>query len=325
MSLLWADGFGGAMQGLDKYEQFDAAYSASYGRNGVGIQISALEPSGTVALDLPLDPSDEVTVGAWHYVNGAPTQSHGTDTVFALQESGGSFWKLQWLHTNQLRIVDPFSTVSLVGSVGSVPRLTWHYIEWQLSFVNQTVEVRVNGETLYLDSTPSAGQIERLWCERNRQHAYWLDDLYVLNSEGSTFNDFLGLVRLETLDPDGDGSRTDLTPSTGTDHYALVNDGSDSTYVEGSAGDGDLYDFADTADSDSILGVFQVARMFDSASAGITGRAICKPSTTEHDGDDHSLGSLARAYGQAWPVDPDTASAWTQSGVNGAEFGVEFA
>lgn len=324
MSLLWADPFDGAMQGLDKYPQFAGSYSTSFGKNGVGLEIAQLGSSGTVALERFLTPSDEITVGAWHYVATGSPSGFQSDTVFALSPSiGTQFLKLLW-RDDRLRITDSGQNTVAETAIGSVPRLTWHFIEWQLSRVNQTTEIRVNGETLHSGSVTSGGQIERFWCERNRGHTYYLDDLYILNSAGSNFNDFLGPVRMEALAADGDGSRSELTPSGGTAHHSLISDGSDSTYVEGSATEGDLYTFADSSDSDDVIGALQYARMFDSASAGITGRAICKPDATEYDGDDRVLGSAAVTYAQAWPVDPDTAAAWVLADLNATEFGVEF-
>jgi hypothetical protein len=328
MSLLWADPFDGVMQGLDKYPQFAGSYSSTYGRNGTGLQVLVSGTSGTVALERFPTASDEITVGAWHYVATGSPSPFQSDTVFALSTAVGSqLLKLTW-REDQLRITDSGQN-TVVSISGLVPRLTWHYIEWQLSRVNQSTEVRVNGATVYSNNSfgAAAGQLTRFWCERNRGHTYYLDDLYILNSTGTSFNDFLGPVRMEALAANADGSRSQLTPSTGTAHYSLINDGSDSTYVEGAATEGDLYDFANSSDSDDVIGALQYVRMFDSASAGITGRAICKPDATEHDGDDHTLGSTAATYAQAWPVNPDaaTTSGWVLADLNATEFGVEFA
>jgi hypothetical protein len=229
MSLLWADPFDGVMQGLDKYPQFAGSYRRRMGATAPACRSLVSGTSGIVALERFLTASDEITIGAWHYVATGSPSPFQSDTVFALSPATGSAgYKLTW-RDDQLRITDAFqNTVVVIGAAGSVPRLTWHYIEWQLSRVNLTTEVRVNGATLYSGAVSSAGQIERFWCERNRGHTYYLDDLYILNSLGSVDNDFLGPVRMEALAANADGSRSQLTPSTGTAHYSLINDGSDS-------------------------------------------------------------------------------------------------
>ena len=66
---------------------------------------------------------------------------------------------------------------------------------------------------------------------------YWaLDDLYALFPEGESapYDDFLGPVRVIRFSLDGDNSPLEWTPSTGSDHFSLVDEnGADATdYVE---------------------------------------------------------------------------------------------
>lgn len=50
------------------------------------------------------------------------------------------------------------------------------------------------------------------------------DDVYYLDGAGSTFNDFLGVSTVPILRPIADGTYQNWTPSTGTAHYAVVDE-----------------------------------------------------------------------------------------------------
>ena len=71
-----------------------------------------------------------------------------------------------------------------------------------------------------------------------------IDDVYVTNSGAR-----LGESRVAALYPNADTADADWTPSTGTDHYALVDEttvNSDADYVaSGTVGDLDLYETGD--------------------------------------------------------------------------------
>ena len=71
-----------------------------------------------------------------------------------------------------------------------------------------------------------------------------IDDVYVTNTSTR-----LGESRVAVLYPSADTAHADWTPSTGTDHYALVDEttvNSDTDYVaSGTVGDLDLYEVGD--------------------------------------------------------------------------------
>lgn len=151
------------------------------------------------------------------------------------------------------------------------------------------------------------------------------DDLIV-----TTGNDYLGERRVIGQVPNGDGAHGDLTPSSGPtdDHYPMVDDATpdgDATYNH-SPDDGarDTYTFPSlgvgaSAEVDCVV-VRAVARKDDSSTIELA--TSVRIDSTDHDG---TPAALATSYGLVRSVlaqDPDTTSAWTVAGVEGAEYGV---
>jgi hypothetical protein len=127
-------------------------------------------------------------------------------------------------------------------------------------------------------------------------------------------------MRCETIYPTSDGATLNLTPSTGTDHFAVVDEAlaSNSDYLSGSTvGDLDLLglgNLSSTPDSIDELVVVGYAEKTDA-----TARSIAlgvKSGSTTTDGSDYSLSQTGGRHERVLATDPDTAAAWTESGVN---------
>ena len=157
---------------------------------------------------------------------------------------------------------------------------------------------------------------------------FFLDDLYICDGQGAANADFLGDCRVDTVLPEADGGQADFSPSTGTDHYALVDEASpndDTDYVESSTlGHAERYGFAAlpalTAD------VYGVQLNVQAKNPGVGSRSLAglaRAGGVTATGADQALTSAYRNLTQVWEVAPDTEVAWTQAGVNGAEFGVQ--
>lgn len=123
----------------------------------------------------------------------------------------------------------------------------WHFIEVKISFhdSNGSIQVRIDGQTCISGTgrtkNPAAPSLCNLWrcglyqLEDGRDT--WLDDLYICDTLGTEFNDFLGDVVVHTVLPSEDGSRNDLTLFGGSlQHYSAVDDvppDGDVSYVYG--------------------------------------------------------------------------------------------
>ena len=216
---------------------------------------------------------------------------------------------------------------------------TWHYIEVKVKIADAsgTVELRQDGVTRlsYTGDTQNGGvaNVDRVaWASRTNGLDYRIDDIYILNEQGTINNDFLGDTRCYPLYPNGNGNYSQLVGSDGnsTDNYLLVDESpvpSSSDYV-GSAtvGQKDTYTFEDLPVSvGTIRGV--ETRVF--AAKTDTGtkqiRALVRRSATDANGVDHALADSAYVtFQDMWEQDPHAGpGAWTITNVNGSEFGAE--
>jgi hypothetical protein len=148
-----------------------------------------------------------------------------------------------------------------------------------------------------------------------------VSDLIVGHGDNTDMpNDLTIITRL----PDGDGADSDLTPSTGSDHYALVDEvpPSLSDYVSGNAaGQKDTYTFAALGATGAVHAVQSVAV----GQASIAGaRALGMRSRiggTPYVSAGQFVSSALDGTREIHPVSPATSTAWTVAEINGAEFG----
>lgn len=211
----------------------------------------------------------------------------------------------------------------------------WHYFEVKVVCHDTagSYEVRVDGVAVLSDSnvdtrTGADTRFVRFRCDEYYQY---LDDIYICDTDGTVNNNFLGQIMVEGIFPDADGDSSDWTPASGTDNYAMVDDNptdNDTSFVEsGTEGDEDLYGYTDlsTITDEDILGVVLKTEPRMTAFPGdLDIYQTVKSGTTASDGDatniaDDSYTSVQRVL----EMDPDTSSAWTVSGVNGAQFGIK--
>ena len=158
-----------------------------------------------------------------------------------------------------------------------------------------------------------------------------LDDIYICDTDGTTNNDLLGRVVIGGIFPSADGDASDWTPASGTDNSAMVDDiptDDDTSYVENNIqGEEDLYDYADlsTITTEPILGL-QVntdVRM-NEFPGDIDLYQTAKSGSTTSDGEAANIAmDDYEVTTRILETDPDTGSAWTTSGVNGAQFGIK--
>lgn len=151
-----------------------------------------------------------------------------------------------------------------------------------------------------------------------------IDDFYLCDQSGSTNNDFLGDVRVDTLLPNGDGTYTSFTPSTGTSHYQLVDETTPNTsdYNESSTvTNKDSYQMVNLSalTSQTIYGI-QVLGAVLKDDAGVRSIKVgARSSSTDSVSAAQALSTSQLYYSNIHETDPATSTAWTESGVNAAE------
>lgn len=230
------------------------------------------------------------------------------------------------------------NTGTLLGSSDDavISLATWNYIETKVYIHNSagTVNIRVNGvDVLNLtsqDTQYSTNQWVNSLIFAGTAGNTYIDDLYLLDDTGSTNNDFLGNVKVETLYPDGDGNESDWTPSTGS-NWQNVDDATpddDSTYNYVGSGAGfpmnDLYtlDNLTTVQGDVFgIQVNSYVRKDDAGSVNLA--SIVRTGGTTYSG--MGVASISDTYDYQRDIleeNPDTATAWTISNINGLETGI---
>ena len=144
-----------------------------------------------------------------------------------------------------------------------------------------------------------------------------VDDFYIED----TYDTALPERRVETLYPNADGATLNLTPSTGVNHYAVVDEASVSTadYLSGStAGDIDLLGLTTLSYTpDAIDGVLARVVMAKTDAASREASIGIKSGATTDDGPTVTLSATPLHYsGDRHIVDPNTAAAWTKAAID---------
>lgn len=153
------------------------------------------------------------------------------------------------------------------------------------------------------------------------------DDLYVLDGTGSApHNDCYGDVRIAAHFPTADGTTTDATPSTGSDHYAVVDEAaanSDTDYNTVTAvGDKDTLELTDLIPTGAAILAFQTVIFAKKSDAGVG--VVCpvlRYSGTDYDGDDHALSTAYACAVQPYENNPGTGIQMTEAEFNALEVG----
>lgn len=219
---------------------------------------------------------------------------------------------------------------------------SWHYIELGARIHDSAgwVELRQDGVTrLRFDGdTRNAGTdglIDMVtFNQRTNAGTYNIDDVYILNEQGTVNNSWLGDTRCYPLYPNGNGtSSTPLSGSDGnsTDNYLLVDEAGTpvtTDYVFSQTdGDQDTYTFQDLP---VTLGTIRGVEVRMHAAKDETGtkqiRAITRRLGTDSFGPDHTLAAipLYQTHHDVDELDPHAGpGAWTISTINDTEWGVE--
>lgn len=326
MSLLFMDGF-------DHYESGQASKKWNGGTSGGNHQAT---PTGRTGDCLRIGGQNrtryigkEITT----FVFGTAWQTNQPLDQAIVHFYDGVSWQVNIRYEaneGRLEIIGPGG---LIGNSpnGSISINTWYYIELKCTIDNSlgTVEFKINGneeinETGVDTQASSNNYINKLWIGSNQWYSFF-DDLYLLDTTGSTNNDFLGDCKVETLVPDGAGNYTQWTPLSGN-NWENVDDTTpddDSTYVSTSG-----TDFKDTYTFDNLTtGVAEIygvqsnvyARKDDADFVGIEG--LYRINSTDYT---VSGGNLSDTYTYQTKIkekNPDTDAQWTVTDVNSLEFG----
>jgi hypothetical protein len=225
--------------------------------------------------------------------------------------------------------LDQFAYVELAGTIAVSPN---GIVQGQVNGapgLNVTGAGTIAGAALW--TTVVLGQTNGTgvsWPSSNLNIAKTVDydDFYACNGLGPfPWNTFLGDVRVDPRFPTANGANATWTPSSGTNHAALVDDptpNGDVDYNEsGLVGQMDTFVMQPAPAGSVILGIQHCFNMKKLD----TGSCLVAP-VVRHAGAqylDTALGvSETYAFGTvAQTINPGTGQPWTEAGFNAAEFG----
>ena len=336
--LRWIEGFEGfgSLTGssLDneltkKYTEADVDGSIEDGRGGG----KSLYCGGDNARDfsLTLDNQQTWIIGFAFYTATTPPGS----VYFLTLKDGGAGGSVQFqlkFYSDGLRVYRGLTGL-LEEKTGLFSTNTWYYIELKVKIDNSTgtYEVKINGNTELSGSSVDTQDTANAYANNIRFSGtgigHRFDDIYICDATGSKNNNFLGEMKVEILFPDGDTADADWTCSTGTDHYALVDENpsnDDTDYVESETLNHiDLYTYEDISGAPDIWGI-QINTQARITTVSDDLYFPIKSGSTIYPGIAQTVSSDSfRTFVRVEEDDPDTSTDWVVAGINAARFGVK--
>jgi len=279
-------------------------------------------------------------VSFWWYRSAVLTDN--VLCLFKTSSTGQYYFKLFLEDSGQIHWSTYTDAQLGSSSIKSLTLNTWHHFEIKGTSTDSCSTgdcvVKIDGE-IWLDLIAgedtnygaSAGIIHSFTYNGHGTYTY-LDSLVIWDDTGSgTWSDFIGMLNIETIMPDSNGTTSDFSGSDGNsvDNYLLVdeepNDG-DTTYVESdNISDVDLFNYeALTGTISSVAGVQVVSTVKKDVPGTREFKALTRISSTNYQGDTLIPSDAEYQFlTSMWELNPDTAVAWTESDVNAAEFGIE--
>lgn len=229
-------------------------------------------------------------------------------------------------------------TVLSTSLPGVAQLQAWFYLEVKAVFGNTTgaFEVRVNGNTVITatnvdtqDSANAYATMLKLYVGSTDSGGNVFDDFYLLDTSGTTNNDFLGDVRVDAYYPTSEGTVQAWTPTPTGTHYTTVDETAPNLtdYVSSATvGNKELFGVTDLVNTPlSIFGV-QANSAAWKTDAGLRAiKNLVRIAGTDYPSSAINVAETQRYACNIWEKNPATSAAWTDTAVNGAEFGVEVA
>lgn len=269
--------------------------------------------------------------------HSASTTASMTDLYISIKRGAAEQVRLQFLQDTPSTFkiqIKRGSTV--IDTSAAYETARWHYFEFKVTIdpSSGAYELRHNEVTDVSDTgvnTANAGVAGADIIDYQINYgSLFLDDIYVCDGTGAVNNDFLGDTVVEGRLPTGDGASTQWTPSSGSDHYLLVDDPADTPadgeYVSSATvAQLELFTFDNLSfTTGQVFGVMVMMAAELDAPGSRTVKAKTRSGGSNYDGATWTIASTAIAtYAHIFETDPDTAALWTVGGVDAAEFGME--
>lgn len=227
----------------------------------------------------------------------------------------------------------------IVGGLRLMQRSSgWNYLEMKSDSGNSAnAAVRFNGATIWEGTLNTAGRtISRVGIGRNVQSYGFkfgrVDNWYICDGSGSDNNDFLGIIDIEPLWPNGDDT-TDWS-ITGNGNYAThyeqlirgQRDGSTDYVEESSSNQYELFTVENLSSNlDTIYGV-AVCSMVSYVTTNAGFQNVLSSNGTTVNGPSLPITTAMELWANndgmyCVETDPDTGNVWTNAGINAMKTG----
>jgi hypothetical protein len=296
-----------------------------------------LSSSGTVT-SKPLPASGGVVVGVAVQFT---VVSAGTANLLEVRE--GTTVHLAVSVTTGMLLTVKRGTTTLATGITVLALNSWYYIELKGTIHDTTgsYEVRIDGVTeaaltasgVDTRNAGTTGQWDRilLGTLSGISGNQYIDDVYVCDQSGAApRNTFLGPVKVETLYPQTDavaaGSNAGLTPSTGTDHGALVDETTPNTSDYNSSptvGLKDTYNYPSLTLTGTVLGIQTNLYVAKSDTAARTVCAVVRAGGTDYDGANIAPLTTFSYFSEVRAQNPNTSAEWTSSDIISLQAGMK--
>lgn len=304
--------------------------SSSAGRRSGGALSTS--SSATVTKTLPA----AVTSFVWGAaVRPSTLATSSAPTFVRFLDAGTAQLELRFNLDGTVSVLRNGTLLSTSGA--TIPVAAFNYIEFKAT-INDTTgsyELRLNGSSITSGSgvdtknTANASITQYSMGYSNAQAASVLlwDDHYFLDTTGSDNNNFLGDCRIDTLFPTSDGNYTQFTPSTGSSHFALVDETAPNTtdYNESATvGQRDSYGLQNLTPlvAGDVFGVQVNAAVLKDDAGARSASTFVRSGTTNGDGTSASLSTSQTILAQIYEKNPDGTVDWTVTSINAMEAGL---
>ena len=210
----------------------------------------------------------------------------------------------------------------------------WAYFEMEVYCHDSTgyVKLRINNvEVLDLTNKDTKGStiadIGKVQWRNNPGASFYFQDLYIINTTGSSNTTFLGDSKVEIVRPNAPGTHTDFTPSAGAnwENVDEVDCDDDTTYNQSKVVDEkDTYNLSAIAVTGApIFGIQQQSIVRKTDASIRYGKQLIRSGTTEVLTDEYQFNDNFTGYHHVLDEDPDTSTTWVEAGINALESGLK--
>jgi hypothetical protein len=337
MALLFMDGFGGGECGSKWGFGSQTSYTPQTAspRSAGGYYLtagSAVTPTSLIK-NLPAASTMIVGFGIRFFDTFQASWS------FSFYGDGGGTQHITVVYntgTGQLNIRRGSSSGTLlVSTVSQLLFNQWNYVEISVSISDTVgeIHVRLNGsptdDVSFVGDTKNGGTATTIDKVAFGMAKFDIADVYIADTTGTAANTFLGDVAVRTLTPNGNGTYSQLvgSDSDSVNNYLLVDDRpySGADYVaSANTGDKDSYTMADLPAGVTTIYGMQIGGLIAKSDVSLAqARYFVRSGGTDYGGTTQTLNTSFNGYYDLRTVDPATGLAWTPSGINSAEVGLE--